>query len=76
MCWNASISINTYIFSTFATIFAYANQIIDIYSLVFLQSLFIMQLLEYVSDASHLRPLANILYGRKHFRINYYPKSV
>lgn len=47
MCWNASISINTYIFSTFATIFAYANQIIDIYSLVFLQSLFIMQLLEY-----------------------------
>ena len=28
------------------------------------------------SDASHLRPLANILYGRKHFRINYYRKSV
>ena len=50
MCWNASISINTYIFSTFATIFAYANQIIDIYSLVFLQ---------YVSDALHLRHIAS-----------------
>jgi len=47
MCWNASVSINTYIFSTFACIFAYANNIINFSSLVFLQSVFIMQLFEY-----------------------------
>lgn len=47
MCWNASISINTYIFTTFTSIFAYYNKIIDIYILLFFQSIAAIQLFEY-----------------------------
>lgn len=47
MCWNASISINTYIFTTFASLFAYYNNVINIYNLLFIQSVAVMQLVEY-----------------------------
>jgi len=51
MCWNASVSLNTYIFASFATLFSYfnrgANGITSIQSLIFYQSFIIMQLIEY-----------------------------
>jgi hypothetical protein len=47
MCWSASVSLNTYVFSTFATVFAYSNQTISLVNLLFLQSFMLMQLVEY-----------------------------
>lgn len=47
MCWNETVSINTFIFSTFAIIFAYYNNIITIFQGLFLFSVFSMQLLEF-----------------------------
>lgn len=47
MCWNASVSLNTYIFSTFASLFAYSNGVTNFLGLLFYQSFVIMQLIEY-----------------------------
>lgn len=48
MCWNASVSLNTYIFSLFASLFALYNKVINIYVFMFFQSFIIMQLIEYM----------------------------
>jgi hypothetical protein len=47
MCWNASVSLNTYIFGLFASSFAYYNGIMNLLGFVYYQSFLIMQLLEY-----------------------------
>ena len=51
MCWNASVSLNTYIFGFFASLFSYVNRnvngITSTQSLIFYQSFIIMQLIEY-----------------------------
>ncbi len=47
MCWSAKISLNTYIFSFFACMFAYMNGVLRISNLLFIQSFAIMQLIEY-----------------------------
>ena len=47
MCWNASISLNTYIFGLFASLFSYYNGFGNILSVIFYQSFIIMQLIEY-----------------------------
>jgi hypothetical protein len=47
MCWNSSVSINTYIFNLFACIFAYMNGVLSLPYLLFIQSYSIIQLIEY-----------------------------
>ena len=47
MCSNASVSLNTYIFGLFASLFSYYNGFGNILSVIFYQSFIIMQLLEY-----------------------------
>lgn len=47
MCWSATVSINTYAFSLFASVFALANNIITPMEFVFIQSYIMMQLAEY-----------------------------
>jgi len=47
MCWNASVSLNTYIFGLFASSFAYYNGVTNILGFIFYQSFIIMQLIEY-----------------------------
>lgn len=47
MCWNASVSLNTYIFGLFASLFSYYNGIGNILSVIFYQSFIIIQLIEY-----------------------------
>jgi len=47
MCWNASVSLNTYILGLFASLFSYYNGFGNILSVIFYQSFIIMQLIEY-----------------------------
>jgi hypothetical protein len=47
MCWNATVSLNTYIFTLFASGFALANKVITPMEFAFVQSFSTMQLLEY-----------------------------
>jgi hypothetical protein len=47
MCWNAEVSLNTFIFSLFGAVFAYFNNVIDIYSLLYFISFISIQLVEY-----------------------------
>lgn len=47
MCWNESVSLNTFIFSTFVVIFSYFNKILDIYQCLLLFSISFMQLIEF-----------------------------
>jgi hypothetical protein len=47
MCWSAQVSLNTYVFSTFACFFAFFNGILSLIEVVFLQSFICMQLLEH-----------------------------
>jgi len=47
MCWNATVSLNTFLFSFFAVNFAYFNNIINIYEYLFFYSFISMQLIEY-----------------------------
>ena len=47
MCWNASVSLNTYIFGLFASSFAYYNGVTDLLGFILYQSFIIMQLIEY-----------------------------
>ena len=47
MCWNASISLNTFVFSLFASLFAYFNNENKILNVIFYLSFIIIQLIEY-----------------------------
>lgn len=47
MCWNQSVSMNTFILGIFAILFAYYNKIIDVYQALFIGSVCIMQLIEF-----------------------------
>jgi hypothetical protein len=47
MCWNATVSLNTFLFSFFGVNFAYFNNIINIYEYLFFYSFISIQLLEY-----------------------------
>ena len=47
MCWNANISINTYIFGLFACLFAFFNNKLSLTRFLFAQSWMSMQLIEY-----------------------------
>jgi len=47
MCWNTSVSLNTYIFGLFASSFAYYNGVINLIGFIYYQSFIIMQLIEY-----------------------------
>ena len=47
MCWNASVSLNTYIFGLFASSFAYYNGTTDLLGFLLFQSFIIMQFIEY-----------------------------
>jgi hypothetical protein len=48
MCWNASISLNTFLFSTFAVILAFGNNVIGIASALFYASFVSMQFIEFL----------------------------
>ena len=47
MCWNETVSLNTFLFSFFAINFAYFNSVINGYEYLFYYSFISMQLLEY-----------------------------
>jgi hypothetical protein len=47
MCWSASVSLNTYVFGLFASVFAYYNGVTNLLGLIFYQSFIILQLIEY-----------------------------
>ena len=47
MCWNASVSLNTYIFGLFASSFVYFNDVTNLHGFIFYQSFIIIQLIEY-----------------------------
>ena len=47
MCWNANVSLNTYILGLFASIFGYLNNKITFTGLLFIQTWMSMQLIEY-----------------------------
>lgn len=47
MCWNQSVSMNTFILGIFAILFAYFNKIIDVYQAIFIGSICLMQLIEF-----------------------------
>jgi hypothetical protein len=47
MCWNASVSLNTFAFGVFASLFAYYNGRSKILNVIFFLSVIIMQLIEY-----------------------------
>lgn len=48
MCWNASISINTFLFSTFAVILAVGNNVLSPVLALFYMSFITMQFIEYL----------------------------
>lgn len=47
MCWNQTVSLNTFLFSLFAILFAYFNNVIKFYEFIYLFSFISMQLVEY-----------------------------
>jgi hypothetical protein len=47
MCWNASVSLNTYALGLFASLLSYYNGFGDIYSVMLYQSFIVMQLIEF-----------------------------
>jgi len=47
MCWNETVSLNTFLFSLFGINFAYFNSVINTYEYLFYYSFISMQLLEY-----------------------------
>jgi len=47
MCWNADVSLKTFLFSLFGISFAYFNNVIHIFSLLYLLSFISIQLMEY-----------------------------
>jgi hypothetical protein len=62
MCWNATVSLNTFLFSFFAVNFAYFNNIINIYECLFFYSFISMQLIEYFTwKHSHNKKINRLL---------------
>lgn len=47
MCWNSTVSLNTFMIGLFAVLFAYFNEIITLYEVLFYMSFISMQLIEY-----------------------------
>jgi hypothetical protein len=47
MCWNATVSLNTFLFSFFGINFAYFNNVINIYEYLFCYLFISIQLVEY-----------------------------
>jgi hypothetical protein len=47
MCWNESVSLNTFVFGAFAVAFALFNKIISVWEAIGIMSFFSMQLIEY-----------------------------
>lgn len=47
MCWNASVSLNTFIFGLFAILFSYYNNESNMKNVIFYLSFIVMQLIEY-----------------------------
>jgi hypothetical protein len=47
MCWNANVSLNTFIFTLFSSLFAYYNNVIGFFDFLYFLSFISMQLLEY-----------------------------
>jgi hypothetical protein len=47
MCWNASVSLNTFVFGVFASLFSYFNDDMKILYVISYLSVIIMQLIEY-----------------------------
>lgn len=47
MCWSASVSMNTFVFGLFASVFALYNGVINVWMFMFFQSFLAIQLLEY-----------------------------
>lgn len=47
MCWNATVSLNTFLFSLFITIISYYNNVITLPYALYFCSFFTMQLIEY-----------------------------
>jgi len=47
MCWNSSVSLNTFIIGLFSVLFAYSNNVITFYEALFYMSFISMQLIEY-----------------------------
>lgn len=47
MCWNAKVSLNTFLFSLFGTLFAYFNNVIGKFETLYYVSVISMQLIEY-----------------------------
>ena len=65
MCWSATVSLNTFIFSFFGTVFALANGVVSIESYLYILSFISMQLLEYftwknIDNASMIRLLSHV----------------
>ena len=64
MCWNKTVSINTFIFSTFAVCFAYFNNIITIFQGLLLLCISSMQLIEYFLWSNITDKRKNVFYSR------------
>ena len=47
MCWNAKVSLNTFLFSLFGTLFAYFYNVIGKFETLYYVSVISMQLIEY-----------------------------
>ena len=64
MCWNESVSMNTFIFSTFVVIFSYFNNVLDIYQSLLLFSISFMQLVEFFIWRNIKNTRKNIFYSK------------
>ncbi len=47
MCWNSTVSLNTFLFSLFGALFAYFNNVINKFELLYFISFILIQLVEY-----------------------------
>ncbi len=47
MCWNSTVSLNTFLFSLFGAFFAYFNNVINKFELLSFMSFILIQLVEY-----------------------------
>lgn len=64
MCWNESVSMNTFIFSTFVVVFSYFNNVLDIYQSLLLFSISCMQLVEFFIWRNIKNTRKNIFYSK------------
>ena len=63
MCWNKSVSMNTFLLGLFAVLFAYFNNVINIYQSLTLMSVVSMQLIEYFLWSNLDNRKKNIFYS-------------